>query len=183
MYRYLAFDYTIVEHTMNNEVKIPERGDIPQEHRWDLAPLFATDDEWEKLYAELEAKIRSYPAYRGRLGESAAVLRDVIDFDLEISRGIERLYTYAHLKSDEDKTDQRYMALYGRAMNLYRRVSELSSFITPEIQAIPENTMKGFIADAAFDGYGFFMDKILRYKPHTLSREIEEILAMSVCGL
>ncbi len=179
MYRYLAFDYTIVEHTMNNEVKIPERGDIPQEHRWDLAPLFATDDEWEKLYAELEAKIRSYPAYRGRLGESAAVLRDVIDFDLEISRGIERLYTYAHLKSDEDKTDQRYMALYGRAMNLYRRVSELSSFITPEIQAIPENTMKGFIADAAFDGYGFFMDKILRYKPHTLSREIEEILAMS----
>ena len=27
---------------------IPERSDVPAEHRWNLASLFSTDSEWEK---------------------------------------------------------------------------------------------------------------------------------------
>ncbi len=163
---------------MQNEIRIPERSEIPEAHKWELAPLFANEEEWERLYGVLEKKIEGYGAYRGRLGESLSVFREALEFDLALSRELERLYTYAHLKSDEDKTNQRYMGLYGRAMNLYNRSSELSSFITPEIQSLPDATARAYMADPSIDAYRFMIEKIFRYKPHTLPAEMEELLAM-----
>jgi len=163
---------------MPDEIRIPERSEIPEAHRWDLAPLFDNDDEWERLFGELEKRIEGYTAFRGRLGESLAVFKEALEFDLALSRELERLYTYAHLKSDEDKTNQRYMGLYGRAMNLYNRASELSSFMTPEIQALPDDTARACMDDASMKDYRFMLEKIFRYKPHTLSAEMEELLAM-----
>lgn len=163
---------------MPDEIRIPERGEIHETHRWDLGPLFENDDEWERLFGELEKRIEGYTAYRGRLGESLAVFKEALEFDLSLSRELERLYTYAHLKSDEDKTNQRYMGLYGRAMNLYNRASELSSFMTPEIQSLPDDTSRAYMDDASIKDYRFMLEKIFRYKPHTLSAEMEELLAM-----
>ncbi len=159
--------------------QIPERSAVPEPDRWDLSPLFPGTEEWEKLFAELEGAIEKYGPYQGRLAASADIFVEAIEFDLDTSRKIEKLYTYAHLRSDEDTANQENLALYQRAMNLYRRLSEASSFLTPEIQAVPENRMKKFLADGRLKGYGFYLEKILRYRPHTLSDEIERILAMS----
>ncbi len=158
---------------------IPARSSVPEKDRWDLAPLFPSDEAWEALFTEIEGLLPRYGAYRGRLAESASLFREALEFDLETSRKLERLFTYAHLKSDEDKANQRYQGLYQRAMSLYTRASELSSFITPEIQSIPEGTMEGLLRDPGLLGYRFYLDKILRYRPHTLSIEIEQVLAMA----
>lgn len=159
--------------------KIPERSSIPEGHKWDLAPLYPTDQAWESHYGEVEKELPRYGTYRGRLGESAAVLKEAVEFDLGVSRGLEKLYTFAHLRSDEDKSNQRYLGFHQRAMNLYTRASELSSYMTPEIQAMPDDVIAGFLEDPAMAQYRFYFEKILRYKPHTLSTEIEEIIAMS----
>ncbi|PKL35996.1 MAG: oligoendopeptidase F [Spirochaetae bacterium HGW-Spirochaetae-1] len=159
--------------------KIKDRINIPKEHQWDLTPLFKNDEEWEALFSELENTISGYNQYRGKLHESVATFKEALEFDLSVSRKLERLYTYAHLKSDEDKTNQQYQALYQRSMNLYTRISETASFLTPEIQSIPDETMKAYREHESMQEYAFFLEKILRYKLHTLSQEIEEILAMS----
>ena len=90
---------------------IPERKDTPDNHRWDLSPMFASDDEWNSLYSEIEKILPEYEKYRGKLGESAKTLSKAIDFTLETDRSIEKLYVYAHLKSDEDKSNQQYLGL------------------------------------------------------------------------
>lgn len=158
---------------------IPERNEIPNAHKWDLSPMFKDDAAWEVLFKETEGKISGYKAYQGRLGESAAVLRDAIDFDLSVNRSLELLYTYAHLRNDEDKTNTTYDGLFQKAVNLYARIAQASSFFTPEVQAIDESVMQGFLDDKALAEQRFFMEKILRYKPHTRSEEVEELLAMS----
>ncbi len=158
---------------------IPERKKIPEGHKWDLAPLYGSDQAWESHYAEIEKELPRYESFRGRLAESAALLKEAVEFDLVVSRNLEKLFTFAHLRSDEDKSNQHYLGFHQRAMNLYTRASELSSFMTPEIQAIPDDIIAGFIKEPALEQYRFFFDKILRYKPHTLSIEIEEIIAMS----
>ncbi len=158
---------------------IPERADVQEGHKWDLSPLFPSEEKWEALFAEIETDLPRYDSYRGRLGESAAVLREAIEFDLAVMRKVEKLYTYAHLKSDEDKSNQHYQGLYQRATNLYTRASEISSYIAPEIQSIPDDVMNGFLRGNELDDYRFLLEKILRYKPHTRSIEIEEIMAMS----
>lgn len=158
---------------------IPDRTRIPEGHKWDLAPLYPSDHAWESHYAEVEKELPRYESFRGRLAESVSLLREAIEFDLDASRNLEKLFTFSHLRSDEDKSNQHYLGLHQRAMNLYTRASELSSFMTPEIQAIPDDRMTEFINDPALAQYRFYFEKILRYKPHTLSVEIEEIIAMS----
>jgi len=158
---------------------IPARSSIPPEHQWDLTPLFSDDAAWQALHDRLESELAGYDSYRDRLGASAATLKAAITFDLDLARRIERLYTYAHLKNDEDKSNQDYLAMYQRAVSLYTRASELSSFMRPEIMAIPEDVIQGYLASSDLDAYRFYLEKILRHRPHTLTGPMEEMLAMS----
>jgi oligoendopeptidase F len=158
---------------------IPERKDIPDDHKWDLKPLFRTDEDWEKMVAEVESRMDLYAGYKGRLKDSVSVFKEALDFHLSLTRKIERIYTYAHLKSDEDKSNQFYLGLHQRAVSLHTRASESASFMTPEIQSIPDDQMNSFLSDVSLDEYRFFLEKILRFKPHTRSETVEHILAMS----
>jgi oligoendopeptidase F len=159
--------------------KIPERKDIPDDHKWDLKPLFRSDKDWEKMVAEVASRIDLYADYKGRLKDSVGVFKEVLDFHLSLTRKIERIYTYAHLKSDEDKSNQFCLGLHQRAVSLHTRASESASFMIPEIQSIPDDQMNSFLADDLLDEYKFFLKKILRFKPHTRSETVEHILAMS----
>ena len=125
---------------------IPKREEIPDDQKWDLTPLFETVEAWENLYTQLENELEAYLSFKGRLADSLTVLKEALEFHLSVSRQVERLYTYAHLRSDEDKSNQFYLGLYQRAINLFTRTSELSSFITPEIQSIPNETIKKYMA-------------------------------------
>jgi oligoendopeptidase F len=158
---------------------IPPRSETPHEHKWDLTPLFESDKKWETLFVEVETQLSFYQKYNGTLKDSVANFKAAIDFHLGITRKIEKLYTYAHLKSDEDKANQLYLGLHQRALNLLTRSAEMASFMTPEIQAIPNEIINRFMEDASLSDYRFYLEKILRYKPHTRSEKEEQILAMS----
>ncbi len=165
---------------MDNTVKkIPYRDEIPDNDKWDVTPLFASAEEWEKLYAEIENSIHEYNNFEGKLHQSFSIFLQAIEFDLSISRSIDRLFTYAHLKGDEDTTNQDAQAILQKAHSLYQRVSEASSFLVPEIQSIPDPIMSNYLSNHKLMPYVFFIEKILRYKEHTLSKEIEEMLAMA----
>jgi len=157
---------------------IPERKNIPDDHKWDLTALFNSDEDWEKWFAEVENQINSYADFKGRLAESVLFFKEAIDFHLALSRKIDRIYAYAQLKSDEDKSNQFYLGLHQRAVGLNRRASEASSFMIPEIQAIADDQMNAYLADESLAVYQFYLQKILRYKPHTRSESVEQVLAM-----
>jgi oligoendopeptidase F len=159
--------------------KIAERKGIPDDHKWDLTALFISDQDWEKLFDEIESQIDAYTDYKGRLKDSINIFKEALDFHLSLTRRIERIYTYAHLKSDEDKSNQFYLGFHQRAMSLHTRASESSSFMTPEIQSIADAQMNSFLADDSIAAYQFYLEKILRYKPHTRSETVEHVLAMS----
>jgi oligoendopeptidase F len=161
------------------KTSIPDRKDIPDDHKWDLVPLFHSDAEWESLFVEVEREMESYAKYKGRLGDSVTVSKAAIEFHLSLSRRLDRLYTYAHLKSDEDKSNQFHLGMHQRALNLFTRISELASFMTPEIQSLRDEVINGYLADDTMDEYRFYLQKMLRYKPHTRSESEEQILAMS----
>lgn len=158
---------------------IPARSDIPENHQWDLSPLFDSADQWDALYEAVARDLDGYAAFRGRLAESAAYLAEAIAYDLEVSRKLDRLYTYAHLRSDEDKSDTAHLGRFQRAASLYTRAAEASSFYRPELVAIPSAVMTAFLEHPALAAYRFHLESILRYAPHTLSNAEEALLAQS----
>ena len=158
--------------------KIPQRSEVSDKDKWDLSPMFKNDSEWEILFSEIETDIVKIEKYRGRLHENLQIFKEAFDFNLDISRRIERLYTYSHLKSDEDKSNQQNLGIHQKAINLYTRISEALSFMTPEIQSIPDDVILGFMKDESMKDYRFDIEKIIRFKPHTRGEETEQIMAM-----
>jgi len=159
--------------------KILFRKEVPDKDKWDLSPLFKNDQAWLKNYLEIEKKISGYSNFSGTLTKSLKHFKKVLDFDLDISRQIEALYTYAHLKNDEDKSNQLYLGLYEKAISLYTRASELASFITPEIQALPPKIMEKYLKSTELKDYQFYLKKILRFRPHTHDQKTERILSLT----
>ncbi len=157
---------------------LPLRSDVPVEATWNLDRLFPDDAAWEAAFAELESQIDRFETFRGRLAESAEVLAEALRFDSEFDRAAERLGVYAFLKTTEDQTDSHYQGMKSRFQNLAVRASQAASFMRPELLAIPEERMAELMADDALEPFRLLLQRLLRFRPHTLSDREERLLAM-----
>jgi len=155
------------------------RKKVLQSDCWDLSPIFQTIGAWEALFQTLEKKLPIYDDFKGTLAQRPDVLLACIEFDHSVGRDMARLYTFAHLKNDEDKTQPDNEGLSQRALNLYTRIGEASSFISPEIGAIPAEQLTAFLDKEAFAPYRFYLEQIIRNIPHTRDAQTEQLLAMA----
>ena len=155
------------------------RAEIPEEARWDLSGLCASDKAWQSDFAALEAEAAHYGKFKGTLSESPARLKAFLEFDAGVSRKLDALHTYAHLKNDEDKTNNFYQGNFDRTMNLAMRIGEARSFFAAELMAIPEERMNGFLESGDLEFFRFHLEQTLRFRKHTLSEKEEALLASS----
>ncbi|RMF38648.1 MAG: oligoendopeptidase F [Planctomycetota bacterium] len=158
--------------------RLPDRHEVPEQDRWDLTSLYPSDEAWEEDFRRFESQIEGYEQFRGRLAESPQVLRECLEFDLSLDRLAERLGTYAFLKSAEDQANPTYQALVARYQSVAVRAGQAASYIRPEILAIPEETMRTFLEAPELQPYRLLLERIIRYRDHTLSDSEERLLAM-----
>jgi oligoendopeptidase F len=159
-------------------VTLPYRKEVSPDDCWDLTSLYLDDAAWESDFKKLEGKIPQLESYRGRLGTSAEVLSEALSFDSTFDRMAERLGTYAFLKTTEDQADSTYQAMKARFQNLAVRASQASSYMRPEILAIPEDTISAMLESDALQLYRLQLQRLLRYRAHTLTDNEERLLAM-----
>lgn len=158
--------------------KLLPRSKVKPQDRWDLASLFPADDAWERAFKKWESQIDGYTRFSGTLGDSPEQLAACLEFDLEIDRGSERLSNYAFLKTAEDLADSKYQDMLGRYRHAASKAAQLASFIRPEILALPAAKIKKYLAAPRLAPHRLTLERILRYKPHTLSPAEEKLLAM-----
>ena len=165
---------------METQTEIIERSQVSEESKWELSDLFKSDSQWESFYSDLEKDIIGYQSFKGTLAESPRAIKKCLEFDSAFSRRLDSLYTYAHLKRDEDKTNSEYLGNFDKIMRICSEVGKAKSFIAPELMAIPKEKMDKYLSDPILDFYKIQLDKILRYKKHTLSDKEESLLAASM---
>jgi oligoendopeptidase F len=90
----------------------------------------------------------------------------------------EKLGGYAFLKTTEDQTNSTYQRMLGRFQHAATRAAQVASFFRPEVMAIPSAKMKTFLESKELRPYKLLLERILRYKKHTLGKKEEELLAM-----
>ena len=157
-----------------------KRSEADVKDTWKLEDMVAEDGLWEQMFKEASGEISEYASYKGRLAGSADTLYACLLFDDKLSQKIERLYVYARMRSDEDTTVQRYQDMFSRAQTLSYRAAENSSFLVPEILSMDRELLEQYMA--ADNGIGHFkraLEIILARRDHTLSGEMEELLAQS----
>lgn len=163
---------------MGKVKRLPPRSTVKEADTWDLSSLYPSDAAWEKAFKKFEKQTAGYDGYRGKLAESAKSLAACLKFDSDLDRLGERLGTYAFLKTTENQADSNYQALFGRYQSVAVRAGELSSFIRPEILAIPAAKLKQFLAAKELKPYRLSVERLMRYKKHTLGKKEEQLLAM-----
>ena len=157
---------------------ILKRSEVAEKDTWNLKDLFESDEAWSAEYEALKAYPEKLEAFRGRLGESAETLLSCWRLDDEISLRLERLYTYANCRGDEDTGNGFYQDLRGKAVGVMVSISSAAAFITPEIMAIDDETMERLYAECpALETYRRNITKMRRRKAHILSPAEEKLLA------
>jgi oligoendopeptidase F len=158
--------------------RILTRDKVNPSDTWDLGSLFAGDNAWEKGFSAWEKEIAGYARFKNTLAESPAALAECLEFDERFDRTGDRLGTYAFLKTAEDTAASKYQRMQGRYMHAASLAAEAASYIRPEILAIPAATLKKFIADPCLAHYRLLLERLLRFKPHTLGKKEEHLMAL-----
>ena len=154
------------------------RKDVDPKDCWDLSSLYPDDSAWEADFTKLEEQLSTFESFRGRLGETPELLAEALTFDSQFDRLAERLGTYAFLKTTEDQSDSDYQGMKARYQNLAVRAGQAASFMRPELLAIDEVRMAELIEHEAVALFRLQLERLLRYRPHTLSDNEERLLAM-----
>lgn len=157
---------------------IPPRNKVKTADTWDFQSLFSNDEAWEKAFSAWEKQITKFTQFQGKLAESAQNLAECLQFDEEFDRVGERLGTYAFLKTAEDATEAKYQRMHGRYMHATSLAAQAASYIRPEILAIPASKMKQFLANSRLERYRLLLERLLRFRPHTLGKKEEHLLAL-----
>ena len=155
-----------------------QRNEIDEKDTWDLSTIFETDQKWEEELALLTEDTKQAASLEGHLLDSAESLLDITERYLELSRRLEKLYVYAHMKNDQDTRVAKYQEYYAKAMALYSQLDQVFSFYEPEFMAITEEQYQNFLAEEPkLQPYKHFFNKLLQNKDHVLSQREEELLA------
>ena len=155
-----------------------QRNEINEKDTWDLSTIFETDQKWEDELALLTEDTKEAASLEGHLLDSAESLFNITERYLDLSRRLEKLYVYAHMKNDQDTRVAKYQEYYAKAMTLYSQLDQVFSFYEPEFMAITEDQYQNFLSEEPkLQPYKHYFDKLLQNKEHVLSQREEELLA------
>jgi len=160
------------------EVKmVKKREEIKSSDKWNVEKVYANTEEWEKDFAKLREMAPKLREFQGKLNIPAELL-SFFKLDEEISRLGDKLLVYAFLKADEDTTNNVNQAVKNKIEAYFAELGEMSAFFMPEILSYPEGTFENVLAQLPdLKKYEFLINRILKRKPHTLSLQMEEMLA------
>lgn len=156
------------------------RDEIPTESKWDIYAMYPTMDLWEADFKKASELIPAYETtFKGHLGDSPETLRDAYEQCYTISRLVEKVYTFASHRSDEDLSNSEAQGYKDRAKSLYVTLSAHTSWFDPELLSLPDTTITTYLSSPVLTAYHRPLTLTLRNKPHTLTPDEERILALA----
>lgn len=152
-----------------------DRNQVPAERKWRVEDIFENVEAWNALYAECEGEL-DFSEFEGKLNNVETVLSCMEKLNALILK-LNKLAIYAHIRHDEDSRVSEFTALSARFSMLAMKLSGATAFITPELTALPVETLEAFAADPRMSDYDYTIKCIIKDKPHILSKEMETLLS------
>ena len=155
-----------------------ERSQVNVADTWAIEDLYATDEAWEQDLSLLEKDKDLFTSFAGTLGASSTRLLGFLELTEKTQIRISKLANYCMRKADEDTANSRYQAMSGKFMSIAVGLEAATSFETPEIMAISQETLDDFYAQCpALERYRRYLTDMRRRKEHVLSPAEEKLLA------
>lgn len=163
---------------MNKGNKIRSRDEIPAEDKWAIEDLYATEADWEAELLTVQEDQSYLAFFAGKLAENPENLYAYLQRSEQLHVKADRLGNYCMRRADEDTRNASCQAMQGRFMSVFVALGAATSFDTPEIMEIADETLESFYRDCpALERYRRYLTDLRRRKNHTLSAAEEKLLA------
>ena len=161
------------------ETKVPARSDIPEKYQWNAPSVFASPQEWDAEVARLQEDISRIEAFRGKLAEGPQQFLAALKVQEALIRRVGKVFVYATLTRYVDTANPDGARMYGQAVGLYGKLMAAASFIDPELLAIGQPTVVGWVqSQPDLKIYAHYVENLFRKQAHVRSSEVEELLGM-----
>ena len=157
--------------------ELKARKDMDKRYMWDLTPIYGAKEDWERAFEELQESIPEVGKYSGTMGTPEGA-RAALDGCYDIVRRSMLICIYAELNKSGDNGDPEYQAMNERAAMLMVQLAAAASYITPELAALPIETLQGYLSAPELELYRHQIADLIRGRRYVLSPEQEKMLSM-----
>lgn len=162
------------------EISVRERGEIETKYKWNTEAIFPDKAAWEAEFAEVEKKVEELSKFKGTLRQGPDQLLQVMQASDDTEARLDKVYVYASLNADQDTRVGDTQAMSSRARSLAIKYGEATSWMEPELTAIPYETLESWMREnEKLAVYEHALEDLFRQKQHILSPREEELLAMT----
>lgn len=162
-----------------------ERSEVKKEDKWNVESLYKDLSSWEKEFQEMKKKkegevpFLELQRYKGKIDQDPKHLATLLHLFFTDDRRLLKLYTYAHLRHDEDMVNEKYKEAYDRISLFYNDFRSETSWIEPEILQLSDLVISRYLKEKALEPFKIYLNKIFTLKPFTLSSDKEKLLSMA----
>lgn len=155
--------------------KLPHRDDVKVEDTWNLADLFATEEDFTNSLEEIQQDVQQFvQKYKGKVNDPAIIGEALTEYSALYEK-IVPAGTYASLSLSTDQTNTTAQMRANKYSSLSAKISSELSFFTSELVEQPDE----IILEAAklAPTFQLYLDKLLEKKKYQLHPEVEKTLA------
>ncbi len=149
---------------------------------WGLKELYTSfdDEQFTRDYRELDPTAKEFQRkYRGKMADVAQetdAMRVCIEEYEAIQKTHHRLYSYPALRFYADTHDKDAKSWLQQVQEKVSLAANYIVFFALEIQKLPAETLERLMSTPELEPYVHFFENLLKFKPHTLSEEVEQVL-------
>ena len=162
------------------EKRSRNRAEIKDAYKWKLDDIYPDWSSWEKSLAELERRIGEYAALKGTLGKGPDQLLKAYRLNDALGQLAYTVYFFPSLKYDEDQRDNQVNGRRQQVQALMARWQEATSWLSPELLAIPLETVRKWMTSSSdLAQYRFAIEEVFRQQEHVLDEKGEHLMSLS----
>jgi oligoendopeptidase F len=155
------------------------RAKVKKNQTWNAESVFASPEAFDEEVKSLVESLPEIKKFQGYLADGPGTFLEAMEVLERISQRATKARVYATMSSAVDAADQQAAAMNGKSSSALAQVSAATSFLDPELLAIGETKLRGWLDEAErMQLYEHYFDDLFRKQTHVRNAEVEELLGM-----
>lgn len=155
-----------------------KREEIDSSYKWDLSKIYKSDKEFSDDIKIVESKIKKLLNYKETMLKSAKDLYEALDSIFKVARIIDKIYTYAHLKCDEDISLSSSIERLNKAKTISIKFDQSISYFDPTIFTLDYSKIEKMYQEyPKLKEYERYLKNMFRFQNYKLSETEEKLIS------